>query len=362
MDENNLNSKLQNILDIQIKSKKVLSAVLSVQSGDKVVDWAGAAGYSNHNDKTKMQVDSQFFIASITKVYTAAVIMHLCEKGLLHLEDNISNYLPSSLIEAIHIFKGVDYTSELKVVHLLSQSSGLADYFLDKQRDGENILNKIIKYGDYEWDIEEVMRIVREELNPKLKPDTDNKAYYSDTNYQLLGRIIEEITSKSLQDVYNEIIFAPLGLRNTYLFNLDAKAKRSQPAQIYNGDLPIDMPKAMASFKSDGGIVSNTQESIIFLRAFLDGTLFPKSYLKEMQQWRKIFYPLEYGYGLMRFKLPRIFSPFKPIPELIGHSGASASFLFYCTDKDLYLAGTLNQIKEQNRPFRMMLNVINALK
>lgn len=362
MDENNLNSKLQDILDTQINSKKVLSAVLAVQSRNKVIDWAGAVGYSNHTDKTKMQADSPYFIASITKMYTAAVIMHLYEKNLLNINDKISKYLPSSLIKEIHIFKGVDCTSELTVARLLSQSSGLPDYFLDKQKDKENILNKIINHGDYEWNIEEVMRIVKEELNPKFMPDTDNKAYYSDTNYQLLGAIIESVVCKPLQGVYEEIIFTPLGFRNTYLFNLDSKEKRPQPAQIYNRDRPMDMPKAMTSFGPDGGIVSSAQESIIFLRAFLDGTLFSKRYLEEMQRWRKIFYPLEYGYGLMRFKLPRIFSPFKPTPELIGHSGASSSFLFYCPDKDLYLAGTLNQIKEQSRPFRMMLNVINAIK
>jgi len=122
------------------------------------------------------------------------------------------------------------------------------------------------------------------------------------------------------------------------------------------------IPKAMASFGPDGGIVSNTQESIVFLKAFLDGSLFSKDYLQEMKQWRKIFYPLQYGYGIMRFKLPRIMLPFKPIPELIGHSGATASFLFYCEDKDLYLAGTLNQIKEQSKPFRLMLDVINTLQ
>lgn len=107
----------------------------------------------------------------------------------------------------------------------------------------------------------------------------------------------------------------------------------------------MDIPKAMSSFGPDGGIVSTVHEGLTFLRAFLDGTLFPEHYLEEMKQWKGIFFPLQYGHGLMRFKLPRIFSPFKPSPELIGHSGASASFLFHCPDEDLYLADTLNQIK-----------------
>jgi CubicO group peptidase (beta-lactamase class C family) len=361
MNEKSKDARLQNILVKQLNSKKILNAVLAVQSGDKTVDWAGAVGYSNQDSGLKMQVDSPFFTASVTKMFTAAVIIHLHQNKLLNIEDNISNHLPSLLIKGIHSCKGVDYTSELKIVHLLNQTSGLADYFLDKQGDGENLLDKIIKYGDYEWGIEDVTNIVRKELTSKFKPGAEKNAYYSDTNYQLLGAIIKSVTDKSLQDAYNEIIYTPLELQNTFLFSNSSLDTKPQPADIYYGNQPMNIPKAMSSFGPDGGIVSNVQESILFLRAFFNGVLFPEHYLREMKQWRRIFYPLEYGYGLMRFKLPRFLSPFKPVPELVGHSGATASFLFYCRDKDLYLAGTLNQIKEQSRPFKLMLDVVNTV-
>ena len=357
-----IESKLHNILTKQLNSKNIFNAVLAVKSGNGEIDWAGAIGDVNHTEKTKMQVDTPYFIASVTKMYSSAVIMHLHERNLLNLDDSISKYLPASLIVGIHSYKAVDYVGKLKIIHLLSHTSGLADYFIQKQKDGENVLDKIIKYGDYGWDINEVMTIVREELTPRFKPGESNKAYYSDTNYQLLGNIIESVTSKSLSEVYSELIFTPLGLQNTYLFSNTFPENRSQPAEIYYEKHPMSIPKAMSSFGPDGGIISNVQESIIFLKAFLDGTLFPKDYLKEMKQWKRIFSPLQYGYGLMRFKLPRIFSPFRPLPELIGHSGATASFLFYCRDKDLYLAGTLNQIKEQSKPFRLMLEVINSIQ
>jgi CubicO group peptidase (beta-lactamase class C family) len=143
---------------------------------------------------------------------------------------------------------------------------------------------------------------------------------------------------------------------------LSLRKARPQTAQIFYDKKVLNMPKAMSSFGPDGGIVSTVHESLAFLRAFLDGTLFPANYLEEMKQWKRIFFPLQYGHGLMRFKLPRIFSPFQASPEFIGHSGASSSFLFYCPDEDLYLAGTLNQVKEQSRPFRLMIDVIKALK
>lgn len=362
MDEESLDSKLHNLLTKQLNTKRIFNAVLAIQSGDKTIDWVGAVGYSDHNKKAKMWADSPYFIASITKMYIAAVVMHLHERNLLNLEDKILEYLPASLISGIHTYKGDDYVSELKIVHLLSQTSGLADYFEEKQRNGESVLDKLIKYGDYEFNIGDVMSIVRDELNPKFQPGIDKKAHYSDTNFQLLGAIVESVTGKSLQDVCDELIFTPLKLPNTYLFNYSSKEVRPQPAQIYYGNQPMTILKTMSSFGPDGGIVSNAQESITFIRAFFGGVLFPERYLKEMQQWRKIFFPLEYGYGLMKFKLPRFLSPFKPSPELMGHSGASASFLFYCPDEDIYMAGALNQIKEQGRPYRLMINVINTIK
>jgi hypothetical protein len=80
-----------------------------------------------------------------------------------------------------------------------------------------------------------------------------------------------------------------------------------------------------------------------------------------MQRWKKIFFPFQYGLGVMWFKLPRILSPFSATPELIGHSGSTSAFLFYSPADRLYIGGTLNQIENQGRPFRLMMKVIKIL-
>ena len=281
---------------------------------------------------------------------------------MLNLDDQISKYLPSELTKGIHIYSGTDYIDKIKISHLISHTSELADYFTQKQKDSKYLSDKLDSNGDFKWDTNDIMRIVREEMAPSFIPGEGNKAFYPDTNFQLLGAIIETVTGKSLAEVYNEIIFEPLELKNSYLFSLSSQKLRSQPAQIYFDDKALDAPVAMESFGPDGGIVATARESITFTGAFFDSSLFPKSYLKEMKQWNRIFFPFEYGYCLMRFKLPRIVSPFKPAPELIGHSGSTASFSFYCPEKDFYLAGTLNQLKEQSRPFQLMIKVINAIE
>jgi D-alanyl-D-alanine carboxypeptidase len=64
----------------------------------------------------------------------------------------------------------------------------------------------------------------------------------------------------------------------------------------------------------------------------------------------------------MRLKLPRIFSPFKPVPELIGHSGISGAFAFYCPENDMHITGTVNQIHDPGLSYRLMIGILNKLE
>lgn len=80
-----------------------------------------------------------------------------------------------------------------------------------------------------------------------------------------------------------------------------------------------------------------------------------------MQNWKGIFFPFQYGLGLMRFKMSRILSPFSATPELIGHSGASSAFLFQSDVGQLYIGGTLNQLDNRRRPVNLMLKIIKTV-
>ena len=127
------------------------------------------------------------------------------------------------------------------------------------------------------------------------------------------------------------------------------------------GKEPVAIPKAMASVRADGGMVSTAREGLIFLQALMTGELFPRSYLDQMQrEWRRIFTPLEYGTGIMRFALPRYFSPLRPAPPMIGHSGASGAVLFTVPDLDLYISGTVNQIRKRSLSYNLMVRLVFA--
>lgn len=302
--------KLNAILQKLLAGKNIHHAVMAVQSGDSRLDWAGAGGHADAEGTTPMQVDTPYVIASVTKIYTSAVVMHLRAQGKLALEDALPKHLPESLIRGIHVYKGEDYSLRLTVEDLLTHRSGVADYYEEKVPGRGNILDRLLNEGDFAWTAEDVMALVRDHLKPHFRPGEGNKAHYSDTNYELLGRIIESVTDKPLAQVYDEVIFVPLGLRRTYLYRT-GKQKTLMPAPIYYGDRPLQIPQALGSVGPHGGIVSTAPETIAFLKAFFGGRFFPQDYLAGMQQWRKIFFPLQYGHGLMRYKLPWVFAPFQ---------------------------------------------------
>ncbi len=142
-----------------------------------------------------------------------------------------------------------------------------------------------------------------------------------------------------------------------YLF--DGTFPDRAPATIYLKARPAHVPKYLASNGPDGGLVSTASECVVFLRAFFEGRLFDRALLERMTTWNPIFFPLSYGWGLMRFQLPRFFRP-RPLPEFIGHSGSTGSFAFTCPSGSLYLAGTVNQIAPA-RPFSLMIGLVRSV-
>jgi len=303
---------------------------------------------------------AQYFIASTTKLYVSALIMQLRQEGLLELDTPAASYLPPQVMAGIHVLRGVDASALISVRQLLSHTSGIADYFEQRQRDGSNQFKKALAI-DFAWSFEDVMRITKQQLSPRFPPASPGKAFYSDTNFQLLGALIEAVTGDTYEAVLQERVLQPLGLADTYPFTIQTLDRYDRVAAMLYDKKRLVIPQAMASVRADGGIVSTTGDGISFLQAFMTGAVFPLPYLDEMQQhWNRIFMPLEYGIGLMRFALPRYFSPFKPAPAMIGHSGASGAVLFYVPELDLYVSGTVNQVKKRSLSYNLMVRLVMA--
>jgi D-alanyl-D-alanine carboxypeptidase len=274
---------------------------------------------------------------------------------IVHGSCNLCIY-PMGVLHGLHVFKGTDYSAELTVRHLLSHTSGLPDYFQNKGANGKSLEDDLIGKNDQHWTFGEAIDRTKK-IKPLFVPGTKGKAHYSDSNFQLLGRIIENITGKSYRENCQEGIIDPLELKNTYLY-LDASDKRPKPL-YYKADI-LNIPKAMTSFGTDGGMVSNSGDMLVFIEAFFTGKLFSAEYISGLQQWNRIFFPMQSGTGIHKFQLPLIFNPTGDVPPFIGHSGLSGALAYYCPKENMYIAGTVNQVAHPDLSFRTMIKLTQA--
>lgn len=334
---------LQTVLEKCVDRKKIFGTSFALKKGDFI--WKGASGNIASNE--------QYFIASTTKLFTTAIILYLKSTKKLKLKDKIEKYLESSILKQLHIYEGVDYSSMLTIEHLLSHTSGLPDYFQNKGKNGKSLEDELMNGNDQYWTFEQAIERTKE-MKPLFTPNASGKAHYSDTNFQLLGKIIETITGKTFAENCQELIFLPLKLKQTYLYK---NPKDEVPKPLYYKKEPLLIPKAMASFGADGGVVSTSLEMLSFIEAFFTGKLFPISYIEDLQKWNKIFFPMQSGIGIHRFKLPWFFNPLGTIPCFIGHSGLSGALAFYSPKEKLFIAGTVNQVAHPDLSFKMMIKL-----
>jgi D-alanyl-D-alanine carboxypeptidase len=339
----NQQEKFQNILNKTVDNKKVFGTSFVLKKD--TLTWHGSSG--------NLTIDQPYFIASTTKLFTTAIILKLRAEGKLSLDDKISKYVDKSILSGLHVYKGKDYSQEITIKHLLSHTSGLPDYFQDKGSNGKSLEDELVSGNDRYWTFEQTIERTKS-IKPHFVPGTKAKAHYSDANFQLLGKIIENITAKSYSQNCQDIIIKPLGLTKTYLYQ-DSTDKT--PKTLYYKSNELNIPKAMTSFGADGGIVSTSIDMLVFIEAFFTGKLFPSTYIDELQEWNKIFFPMKSGIGIHLFKLPWIFNPTGAVPYFIGHSGLSGALAFYSPKENIYIVGTVNQVAHPDISFKIMIKL-----
>lgn len=335
-----LASALESLIDTECAKANTHAVILRVRSGDGRVDFKGCAGAATP--------DTRFPIASIAKMFTAALIMQLADEGQIGLDQRVQSILTNIDLSGLHVVKGVDHSADLTIRQLLHQTSGMADYY-------EGGVAKDLRLGkDRSYALHDVLQMTRA-LPPQAAPSTD-RSHYSDTNFQLLGAVIEAATGQTYDKALQSRICEPLAMKDTgVLLGTDIGL------QVYHKERPLCVPQMLTSMGPDGGIISTLDEMLIFLRAFMAGELFKPPNTALMRQWNRLFFPLQYGYGLMRIKLPQWMTLFRATPELIGHSGASGSFAYYAPEQDMYVIGTFNQTDAPRRPIGFMLKVLNVV-
>lgn len=345
--------------------KPIKNDVLCVAKGDGSFSWSGAAGYADSANEVLMTADTPIYIASVTKLYTATVIMILYEKGQLSLDDPMAQYLPDELIHGIQVFQGHDYSHEITIAQLLAQTSCIPDYYDENARDGKTLFDLLLANPDRAWTVDETIARARDEMSPSFKPG--DKAFYSDTNYQLLGKIVEARTGKPLEAVFERFLFRPLDLNHTWLVGRSKPLEQpaAAAAQVYSKEVNISGIRAKTVYWADGGIVSTVRDCVSFLKALNQGRIIKPETLAKMHQWKPLSnpgMPFQYGYGTMKFVPPSFGNMLAKVPAVWGASGSTGSFLYYAQDLDLYMAGTTDQVSDKLTPIMMMIRVMKAFQ
>ena len=356
-----LDARMQSIVaNVVANDSAIKHCVLAVAKGDGTFRWAGAAGIASQQGMLPMSAVTPIYIASITKLYTATIVMLLYEKGMLALDDPIAKFLPAQLIQGINHYQGKDYTRAITIADLLSHRSGIADYYEETAKDGKSLADWLQEKPERQWSVDQTIARARDELPPHSTPGTDT--FYSDTNFQLLGKIVEVVTRKPLDFAYQDLLFRPLGLRHTWLIGHPG-ADAAIPADVFRGDRNITRSRANTAYWADGGIVATAQDMLIFLQALNEGRIIHPETLALMHRWHSMEFPIQYGYGTMYVRPPGfVVTKILGFAPVWGHSGSTGSFLYFAPELDLYVSGTIDQTASRIKPFVVMWRVMRAIE
>ncbi len=328
--------------------KKVKNGYLLVHSGKSGIDINIAEGRTGEIPANPNQANH---LASVGKLFTATLVSMLHDKGLLSFDDKIVKYLDDDLMRGLHVYKGNDHSGDISIKHLLKQTSGLNDVFFP-------LLKKIINDPNLEMTVREALEWGKANLKPVGKPG--QKHFYTDTNYYLLGLIIENVTQKPFHEAVHEMILEPLKMDNAYISGYSEPKSKPQypPADIYLFNINFIENKRIAKIDyAGGGIVAPLSEYLVFMKALVNGQLVKEATLDQMIcDDVKMGFPaigFDYGYSVWKPKAIPLLMPEKYF--CWGCVGITGAFMFFHPKTEAYVIGTFNDKSYTSKALRFML-------
>lgn len=276
------------------------------------------AGLADKATGQLMQPQDRVHIGSITKTFVATVVLQLAAEGRLSLNDSVQKWLPG-------VISGHGYhPAQITIRQLLQQTSGLRDYSSQLVRSDQAAYtneprSKAVQVFAQTWQPQQLVDIALR-LGPPVKG-----WLYSDTNYILLGMIIQKVTGHSpITEIRNRIL-VPLGLHDTS-FPLTSRQIPGLHAHGYYG--PIDATNLLnpSAAGTAGAMISTVDDVARFYEALLTGRLLPPAQQRELLAAIPVDDPGElfaehYGLGIYRVQLP--------CGTAWGHDGGYLGFKTY---------------------------------
>jgi len=294
--------KIDSLLSYLNKNDKFMGA-LCIREGENVV-FNKAYGFADVENTIVADRLTKYKIGSITKTFTAVMIMQLMEEKKLNLQTKLSRFFPN-----------IPNAEKITMYDLLHHRTGIVDYI-----NGDTITAKNI----YRFHSKDEMIQKISAYKPLFEPGTKHE--YSNSNYNLLGYIIETLTKKSYAENLQTRIVKKANLVNTYFPSEKINtAKGESYSYTYNGTQWEKIPEWENSIAySAGAIISTTADLTRFMYALFDGKLIKPSSLEQMKEIKE-----GYGKALVQF-------PFGE-RRFYGHTGGIESFRavvgYYPTEK-----------------------------
>lgn len=296
---------IDSLLDYLYKEKRFMGSVCIREHGKPVFNKAYGIIGEKSNKPVPANTGSKYRIGSISKTYTAVMIMQLAEAKKLSLDDKLSKY-----------FSMIPNADKINIRQLLNHQSGLYNFTNDLQwRSQYTPVSKAEMLAAFAKD------------TPDFEPGT--KTEYSNTNYMLLGYIIEQVTRKSFNDNLQELIGKKLGLKSTSLPKGGTDISKNEAFSfMLQDDQTWERIEEIHVSASDGagGIIANAEEVNRFFEALLQHKLLTAASVQQMLPipGKNDITPINsYGYGLVTM-------PFGSDHIGYGHSGHIDGFYTMC--------------------------------
>jgi len=271
-----LKSSIQSRLDEWHKKANFPGATVGVTlaNGDS---FGVATGYSNRKSKTPMKPTDVMMAGSVGKTYVAATALRLVYEKKFGLDDNISRYLGDE-----EWFERLPNSKDIKIRHLMNHTSGLVRYEMNPA-----FLKDMLANPDKVWKPREQISYL---FDSKAAFEPGMGWDYSDTNYIVLGIILEKITGKKYYEIAKQRILTPLKLNKTQpqisrVIDGLISGYAGKGHQFGGEDEMIQNGKYVFNPQwewTGGGMVTNSVELSRWGKAMYEGKAFPKEMLAEM--------------------------------------------------------------------------------
>jgi D-alanyl-D-alanine carboxypeptidase len=341
-------SRIRSSFERQVqKDKNIRNAYLLVRSEKYGIDLHIAEGTTGGGEA---DIHRPNYLASVGKLFTATIIGMLYEQGKLDFSDSISKHLDAEIVNRLHVFRGNDYSTRITIRHLLMQTSGLYDVFY-------HLLDRMLKEPEFTITPREAIRWGKENLTPVGIPG--KKHSYTDTNYHLLGLIIENIAGKAFHEIMHECVFDRTGMQHAYMHGFSKPRVESgfPPARAYfKGQDILAIGGYHQIDYAGGSVIAPLSEYVLFMKALVTHEIIKRETLDRMLSDEiAMGFPLisfNYGYSIWKLKSIPLLIP--DVYRCWGCAGATGAFMFYHPATESYIIGTFNDFSYRAKALQFM--------